>query len=85
MFSLHVPRSLYEHLPACYLMVAVVLALSGLSEIRWLAVGSLLLAAALTRYRRRTYREAMRRATIQRRIAARYPKARRTIQQMPPS
>ncbi len=76
MFSLHLPRSVYEHLPKAYLLVSLVLAFSNLSEIRWLAVIALVLAAGVTRTRRRAYREAQRRAAMHRRIAARYPKAR---------
>lgn len=82
MFSIHLPRSLYEHLPLAYLIVALVLAFSGLSAIRWLAVAALVLAAALTRYRRRAYREAMRKAAMRRRIEERYPRARRAAREL---
>lgn len=56
MFNRYLPDSLYERLPMTYLVSAAFLIVSPLSNLRWIAVVSLVLAAVVTHQRRRIYR-----------------------------
>lgn len=72
MFNIHLPLYLYEQLPRVYLLIAVVVAFLDLSAAKWVAVAALVWASWETWRRRRSYRDAQRRAAIRRRVARRY-------------
>ena len=55
MFNLYVPDRIYERLPRIYLLLAVVLVVAPLSQIKWTAVAALLLAMMVTWHQRQTY------------------------------
>jgi hypothetical protein len=56
MFDRYLSEGLYENLPRLHVAAAVLVALSPLSPVRWVAVASLLLASWLMASRRRRYR-----------------------------
>ena len=68
MFKIHHPASIYERLPLIYLLTAIALAIVPLSPVKWVAVVSLVLAAWVTRERRRTYRSTQRLLEVRRRV-----------------
>jgi len=74
MFKIHLPDPIYEQLPMLYLITATTLAVLPLSSPKWLAVVSLVLAALVTRKRRRSYRQTQRLLAIRRRVGFRYGK-----------
>ena len=53
MFNYYLPESIYRQLPLIYLLAALALALLPLGTFKWLSVGALMLAAGVTRRRRR--------------------------------
>ena len=56
--NIYIPDSIYERLPAIYLVLAVLLALTPVGPVKWLVIATLVAGTVVIRRRRRESREA---------------------------